>query len=343
MINFLNPMGSLMPGATGNFAAPNLLSPLQGPSPFTPQGVGMGYNHGANVLMQLLMQVLAQGLMNQMLNPTGMMPGMGPGFGAAGAGAGPGLGNFLGGPSGGGGFGGGGGGGGFGGGGGGSTSVAGSGGGSRASSGGGSVSPSGATSGNASPGAKSMMKRAASMIGMHEGRDTAAISKITSKSGINPATTPWCAAFAMNLIDEHKLLDLKGLSNRNYCPTIENWAREKGVYGTPDKYKPKTGDAIMFDWNGDGTEDHIGLVESVKNGKVYTIEGNSSDSVKRNVYDLNDKRIDGYVVTKEAKKGSSKSKGKNSSKPVKPATKPTPKPKPKTPPASTPPQNTKIT
>ena len=88
----------------------------------------------------------------------------------------------------------------------------------------------------------------------------------------------------------------------------------------------------MFDWNGDGTEDHIGLVESVKDGKVYTIEGNSSDSVKRNVYDLGDKRIDGYVVTKEAKGPAPGSK---------PTTKTTPKTK--TPPASAPPQNTKIT
>ena len=72
-------------------------------------------------------------------------------------------------------------------------------------------------------------------------------------------------------------------------------------------------------------------MESVKNGKVYTIEGNSSDSVKRNVYDLGDKRIDGYVVTKEAK-GSA-----GGGKPGKAA------PKTKTPPASAPPQNTKIT
>ena len=283
------------------------------------------------MMMYLLMQLLSQSMMTQMMNPTAMMSGMMPEFGQSGLS--PGLGNFLGSPS-----AGSGGGGGYGGGSGGGYGGAPTGGspgsGSSsygASSSGGSVAPSGVTSGNATPGAQAMMKRAASMIGMHESRDTAAISKITQKSGINPATTPWCAAFAMNMIDEHGLLDLDGLSNRNYCPTIENWAREKGVYGTPDKYKPKTGDAIMFDWNGDGTEDHIGLVESVKNGKVYTIEGNSSDSVKRNVYDLGDKRIDGYVVTKEAKGAAP------GGKPTKTA------PKTKTPPASAPPQDTKIT
>ena len=338
MINLLNPMGGRMPGMSGNFAAPNMMSPFSGlgamQSPFGGRGMGQS---GTEMMMYLLMQFLTQSMMAQMMDPTAMMSGMMPDFGGQ-SGLTPGLGNFLGSPSGGGGGGGFGGGGspaggyssgGYGGGGGGSTGSSGSS--YGASSSGGSVAPSGVTSGNATPGAQAMMKRAASMIGMHESRDTAAISKITGKSGINPATTPWCAAFAMNMIDEHGLLDLDGLSNRNYCPTIENWAREKGHYGTPDKYKPKTGDAIMFDWNGDGTEDHIGLVESVKNGKVYTIEGNSSDSVKRNVYDLGDKRIDGYVVTKEAK---GPAKGNTPSKPA---------PKAKTPAASAPPQNTKIT
>ena len=330
MINLLNPMGGMMPGMSGNFAAPNIMSPFSGPaavqSPFGARGMG---NNSAEMMMYLLMQLLTQSMMAQMMDPTAMMSGMMPDFGQSGLA--PGLGNFLGSPSAGGGGGYGGGSGGYGG----APSGGSPGSGSSsygASSSGGSVAPSGVTSGNAAPGAQAMMKRAASMIGMHESRDTAAISKITQKSGINPATTPWCAAFAMNMIDEHGLLDLDGLSNRNYCPTIENWAREKGVYGTPDKYKPKTGDAIMFDWNGDGTEDHIGLVESVKDGKVYTIEGNSSDSVKRNVYDLGDERIDGYVVTKEAKGPAPGSK---------PTTKTTPKTK--TPPASAPPQNTKIT
>jgi hypothetical protein len=174
-----------------------------------------------------------------------------------------------------------------------------------------------------------MLKRAGSMVGLHERSDTAEIQKITGKSGINPATTPWCAAFAMNLLDEHKLLDMKGLTNRNYCPTIESWARGKGIYGTPDKYKPKAGDAILFDWQGKGgTADHIGLVEKVKNGKVYTIEGNSSDSVKRNVYNLNDPRIDGYVVTKDKKKAPAAAKPEAKPAP-KAETKPEPKPAPK--------------
>jgi len=169
----------------------------------------------------------------------------------------------------------------------------------------------------ADPGVEAMLKRAGDMEGMHENRDTAAIQQITGKTGINPATTPWCAAFAMNLMKEHGVLDLDGLSNPNYCPEIKKWATQKNNYGRPGEYNPKPGDAIVFDWERNGETDHIGLVEKVVDGRVYTIEGNSGDAVKRKVYPLNSGSIDGYV------------KGKNdAAKPRNQAPAPTPAPAP---------------
>ncbi len=154
---------------------------------------------------------------------------------------------------------------------------------------------------NAEPGVEKMLERANSMVGLDENRNTAEIQKLTGKSGINPATTPWCAAFAMNLLDEHGVMNMDGLSNRNYCPTIKNWASEKGTYGKSGQYQPKPGDAILFDWEKDGTPDHIGIVEKVVNGKVHTIEGNSSNKVSKKTYDLNAGSIDGYVAAKPKK------------------------------------------
>ena len=150
----------------------------------------------------------------------------------------------------------------------------------------------------ASPGVQAMLDRAGAMEGMHENRDTAAIQQITGKTGINPATTPWCAAFAMNLMRDHGVLDLDGLKNPNYCPEIKNWASSKGNYGQAGKYNPKPGDAILFDWERNGETDHIGIVEKVVDGKVYTIEGNSGDAVRRKTYPLNSGVIDGYVKGK---------------------------------------------
>lgn len=61
-------------------------------------------------------------------------------------------------------------------------------------------------------------------------------------------------------------------------------------------YTPNLGDIIFFDWNRDNDPDHVGIVEKVKNGKVYTIEGNSSDEVKAKNYSLTNKSIYGYGI-----------------------------------------------
>lgn len=55
---------------------------------------------------------------------------------------------------------------------------------------------------------------------------------------------------------------------------------------------PQPGDQIFFGKS--GAEEHTGIVEKVENGKVFTIEGNSSNKVQRCSYDLNDTRIVGY-------------------------------------------------
>jgi len=55
---------------------------------------------------------------------------------------------------------------------------------------------------------------------------------------------------------------------------------------------PQPGDQIFF--NKDGIWTHTGLVLEVKNGKVYTIEGNKNNHVAKCVYPLNYATIKGY-------------------------------------------------
>ena len=59
------------------------------------------------------------------------------------------------------------------------------------------------------------------------------------------------------------------------------------------KSGPQPGDQIFFgsDWD---HVDHTGLVVAVKNGRVYTIEGNTSDMVAERNYPLNSGKIFGY-------------------------------------------------
>ncbi|MDQ7827342.1 MAG: CHAP domain-containing protein [Candidatus Eremiobacteraeota bacterium] len=154
----------------------------------------------------------------------------------------------------------------------------------------------GNNNGKVNAGVDGLLQHANQMVGLDENRDTAAIKKITGESGINPATTPWCAAWAMNMLKDHGVLDTKGLSNPNYCPTVKSWGKEKGIWKEGGS-APKAGDAILFDWDGDNTPDHIGIVEKVEGGKVYTIEGNSSDKVSKRSYALNSGSIDGYLNT----------------------------------------------
>jgi len=59
---------------------------------------------------------------------------------------------------------------------------------------------------------------------------------------------------------------------------------------------------IFFDWDTpdgkygpqDAHSDHVGIVEKVENGIVYTIEGNCQDECKRNQYPVGWYEIMGY-------------------------------------------------
>ncbi len=55
-----------------------------------------------------------------------------------------------------------------------------------------------------------------------------------------------------------------------------------------------TRDYHLFDWNHDGSSDHVGIVESCDGTTVHTIEGNSGDAVKQNSYTVNSQSILGY-------------------------------------------------
>jgi len=63
---------------------------------------------------------------------------------------------------------------------------------------------------------------------------------------------------------------------------------------------------IFFDWDEPGGSsgpqddkaEHVGIVEKVENGTVYTVEGNSGDSVRINSYPIGYYEILGYGVPK---------------------------------------------
>ena len=76
---------------------------------------------------------------------------------------------------------------------------------------------------------------------------------------------------------------------------------QKGIW--KGKTQPKVGDIVTFDWDGGGWADHIGIVESVNNGVITTIEGNSAQyagdtaptKVNRKTYNWDSRYIKGYA------------------------------------------------
>lgn len=85
---------------------------------------------------------------------------------------------------------------------------------------------------------------------------------------------PWCAVFITWCFWQTGILDrLNGISNKAGCDPYMRWAKAKSLW----EQKPKVGALVLFDWDGDGSADHIGIVEAIiSNSKIVTIEGNTA-------------------------------------------------------------------
>ena len=109
----------------------------------------------------------------------------------------------------------------------------------------------------------------------------------------------WCDIFVTTVFQQAGLSDLIGreCGVQRHIGIME----KKGIW--QGRTQPKVGDIVTFDWDGGGWADHIGIVESVNNGVITTIEGNSisyagsgeNPSVKRKTYNWNSSYIKGYA------------------------------------------------
>lgn len=107
----------------------------------------------------------------------------------------------------------------------------------------------------------------------------------------------WCACFVSWVVHHTK--------GYEYVPknaSVANWAsylKSHHEYRSW-KSKPKPGWIIMFNWgHTHNPTDHIGIVEKVKNGRVYTLEGNNDNSTKHSSYPLHGADIAGYGALKK--------------------------------------------
>lgn len=107
----------------------------------------------------------------------------------------------------------------------------------------------------------------------------------------------WCACFVSWCADQCGYIEGGFIPKFSLCTDGESWFKSKGEW-KGKSYEPNAGDIIFFDWNGDGTTDHVGIVEKCENGTVYTVEGNSGDACKQNRYVVGSSSIYGYGVPK---------------------------------------------
>lgn len=110
----------------------------------------------------------------------------------------------------------------------------------------------------------------------------------------------WCACFVSWCANECGYIDAGIIPKFAGCVTGSGWFKDRGLW-QDNSYEPCPGDIIFFDWDNkgssgpqDGESDHVGIVEKVENGTVYTVEGNSGDSCRENHYAVGHYEILGY-------------------------------------------------
>ena len=107
----------------------------------------------------------------------------------------------------------------------------------------------------------------------------------------------WCACFVSWCAGQCGLLEDGVIPKFASCGAGVNWFQSRGQWldGTAT---PEPGMIIFFRWYGSDSliADHVGIVEQVENGRVYTIEGNSNNMVRQNSYPVGYGEIKGYGV-----------------------------------------------
>lgn len=109
----------------------------------------------------------------------------------------------------------------------------------------------------------------------------------------------WCADFVTYVVK--KVKNIAGFGSSSVSGLM-NWAKSKGCFlqtsgiankSSVIKGKVKAGDLIIFKNCG---KSHVGFVESIgADGRIHTIEGNTSNKVARRSYSANDRTITGFA------------------------------------------------
>lgn len=87
----------------------------------------------------------------------------------------------------------------------------------------------------------------------------------------------WCSAFISAMAIESGCTDIIPISAN--CDEMYKKGVVMGIAIPKDKWIPKMGDIIFYDWNLNGELDHVGVVETMSKNIIHVLEGNKNDSV----------------------------------------------------------------
>ena len=151
-----------------------------------------------------------------------------------------------------------------------------------------------------------VLRAAASLVGVRGGT-AAHYQLVNDYNSVKPlpvgyavkTTDDWCDIFVTTVFQRE---GLSGLIGRE-CGVERHIQifKRLGIWNENGASTPKAGDIITFNWDqnsqpNNGFADHIGIVESVSNGIIHTIEGNSNNQVRRNTYRIGHGNIRGFAT-----------------------------------------------
>ena len=107
----------------------------------------------------------------------------------------------------------------------------------------------------------------------------------------------WCAIFVSWCANQCGYIDAGIVPKFAGCGVGVQWFQNRGQW-LPGSATPEPGMLIFFQWYGSDSSiaDHVGIVEKVEGGRIYTIEGNANDQVRQNSYPIGYGEIKGYGV-----------------------------------------------
>ncbi len=103
----------------------------------------------------------------------------------------------------------------------------------------------------------------------------------------------WCACFT-SVIAHKAGLDAGQFPYEVSVGEQVKIARERGMFTQGPKHV-KGGDLIIFNWDKGSWPDHVGIVKSINNGVITSVEGNYNKTVGYRNISLNSSFIAGFI------------------------------------------------